>query len=136
KFSKRERCKPNATDALDPRLFDETFCPFLPEGKFVAALGHFRRNPEAGFTLYGSASKAGKKSGAHVTGLVAVLGYLLPPGAAHNARRAVVVGYLGGVVVGKLGAQAGGTDIWLAFDKWTDLDEEALCRKLKVFVFL
>src|ERR1700730_1034224 len=147
KFSKRERCKPNATDALDPRLFDETFCPFLPEGKFVAALGHFRRNPEAGFTLYGSASKAGKKSGAHVTGLVAVLGYLLPPGAAHNARRgvvrkaledlkAVVVGYLGGVVVGKLGAQAGGTGIWLAFDKWTDLDEEALCRKLKVFVFL
>jgi hypothetical protein len=49
--------------------------------------------------------------GGHVDGLLAVLGYLLPPGGAHDARqkvvrqvledlKAVAVDYLGGMVVG------------------------------------
>jgi hypothetical protein len=143
KGRKREQSEPQATDALEPRLFDRSFCPLLPAGLFfAAALGHFRRSPEAGFTLYGTASKAGKASGGHVDGLVAVLGYPLAPGRAHDERRGVVrqaledlkavaVDYLGGVVVGKLGARD-----WLPLDQWTDLDEKTLCRKLKVFVFL
>jgi hypothetical protein len=104
-------------------------------------------NPEAATTLCGTVSKAGKTSGGHVDGLVAVLGYPLAPGRAHDARRGVVrkaledlkavaVDYLGGIVVGKLGRRARAGDDWLAIDKWTDLDEESLCRKLKVFVFL
>ncbi|MFZ2138171.1 MAG: hypothetical protein WAV78_14795 [Xanthobacteraceae bacterium] len=48
------------------------------------------RNPEAGFTLYGTASKGSKRSGGHIDGLVAVLGYPLAPGRAHDARRNVV----------------------------------------------
>jgi hypothetical protein len=48
----------------------------------------------------------------------------------------VAVDYLGGVVVGKLGGRGRVQDDWLPLDKWTDLDEETLCRKLKVFVFL
>jgi hypothetical protein len=103
-------------------------------------------NPEAGFTLYGTASKGGKRSGGHVDGLLAALGYPLAPGRAHDARRnvvrqvledlnAVAVDYLGGVVVGKLGGRGQGQD-WLPLDKWAMLDEQTLCHKLKVFVFL
>ena len=150
KGRKREQSKPKAKGepVKEPRLYDKSFCPLLPEERsFVAALGHFRRNPEAGFTLYGTASKASKASGGHIDGLVAVLGYPLAPGRAHDARRGVVrqalqdlkavaVDYLGGVVVGKLGGRGRGQDDWLPLDKWTDLDEETLCRKLKVFVFL
>jgi hypothetical protein len=105
------------------------------------ALGYFRRNPEAGFTLYGTAS------GGRVDGFVAVMSYPLAPGRAHDARRGVVrkaledlkavaVDYLEGVVVGKLGGRTHAEDDWLALDKWSDLDEDTLCRKLKVFVFL
>jgi hypothetical protein len=80
---------------------------------------NFARNPEAGFTLYGTASKGSKRSGGHIDGLVAVLGYPLAPGRAHEARRnvvrrvledlkAVAVDYLGGVVVGRRGGRGGG----------------------------
>jgi hypothetical protein len=75
------------------------------------------------------------------------MSYPLAPGRAHDARRGVVrkaledlkavaVDYLEGVVVGKLGGRTHAEDDWLALDKWSDLDEDTLCRKLKVFVFL
>jgi hypothetical protein len=147
KERKNQKSNSKTKDAREPRLYDHIFCPLLPEGQsFVAALGHFVRNPEAGFTLYGTASKGSKRSGGHIDGLVAVLGYPLAPGRAHDARRnvvrrvlddlkAVAVDYLGGVVVGKLGGRGQG-QVWLPFDKWATLDEQTLCHKLKVFVFL
>lgn len=148
--------KPNHADAGEPRLYDNTFCPLLPTGRqFVGALGHFRRNPEAGRTLYGTARKggtaeAGKTSGRsfghHVDGLVAVAGYPLPSGGAHQARRdvvrqtledlkAVVVDYLGGVIVGRLKDKEGEAQ-WLPLDRFTELDEDTLCRRLTLFPFL
>jgi hypothetical protein len=147
KERKNQKFNSKTKDAREPRLYDHIFCPLLPEGQsFVAALGHFVGNPEAGFTLYGTASKGSKRSGGHMDGLVAVLGYPLAPGRAHDARRnvrsrvledlkAVAVNYLEGVVVGKLGGRGQG-QVWLPLDKWATLDEQALCHKLKVFVFL
>jgi hypothetical protein len=147
KERKNHKSNTKTQDAREPRLYDRAFCPLLPEGQtFVAALGHFVGNPEAGFTLYGTASKGGKRSGGHVDGLLAAFGYPLAPGRAHDARRnvvrqvledlnAVAVDYLGGVVVGKLGGRGQGQD-WLPLDKWAMLDEQTLCHKLKVFVFL
>jgi hypothetical protein len=49
--------------------------------------------------------------------------------------KAVAVDYLGGVVVGRLGGRGEG-QVWLPLDKWATLDEQTLCHKLKVFVFL
>jgi hypothetical protein len=76
KERKNHKSNRKTQDAREPRHYDRAFCPLLPEGQtFVAALGHFVGNPEAGFTLYGTASKGGKRSGGHVDGLLAALGY-------------------------------------------------------------
>jgi hypothetical protein len=149
KGRKREHYKPKSEDAHAPRLYDKSFCPLLPEGQFTAALGHFRKNPEAGFTLYGT--QAGKlgEAGQRPGGLIEKMGYILPPGRAHDQRaevvkkalsdlKAVVADYLGGFVMGKLSAkdQPQGKDPWLPLERFGDLSEELLCKRLKVFMFL
>lgn len=153
---KGAQVKPNHAQAGEPRLYDNSFCPLLPVGRrFVGALGHFRRNPEAGRTLYGTASRggtaeegktSGRSFGRHVDGLVAVAGYPLPPGRAHEARRdvvrqtledlkAVVVDYLGGIIAGRLRDESGKRH-WLPLDRLTELDEDTLCRRLTLFPFV
>ena len=153
---KQVQVKHTAPNAREPRLYGHDFCPLLPKGKdYVGALGHFKRGPEAGRTLYGTARKGGKASGGatsgrtygqHVDGLVAVAGYPLPAGNAYKHRRnavqktledlkAVVVDYLGGIVAGRLKGEDGKVQ-WLPLARFTELDEEALCRRLKIFPFL
>lgn len=127
-----------AKDAKESRLYTSAFCPLLPEGQvFHGALGNFTRNPEAGFTIAGAESRAAR----HAGGLLHHMGHALPPGAARTQRaevitralvdlHAVVVDYLGGVVVGHEGKR------WVPLENFRDLDERTLTKKLKVFVFL
>jgi len=149
---KQEQSNPQATDALAPRLFDRGFCPLLPEGQsFAAVLGHFRKNPEAGFTLYGTKSGQIGAPGQRPGGLIEKIGYVLPPGRAHDQREdvvkktlsdlKVVVGdYRGGQVIGKLSAKdrtdGGDTEQWIPLERFGDLGEDRLCKRLKVFMFL
>lgn len=135
---KEAQVQRNAADAKEPRIYTSAFCPLLPEGKpFLGALGNFARNPEAGFTLGGSESRAARHHG----GLLYHMGYNLPPGAARAKRAAVVkkaledirdivVTHLEGQVVGHDGVN------WIAFDRFWDLDEQTLTRRLRLFIFL
>jgi hypothetical protein len=152
KGRKREQSKPQATDAREPRLFDQSFCPLLPEGQsFAAVLGHFRKNPEAGFTLYGTKSGQIGAPGQKPGGLIEKLGYALPPGRANDQRedvvkktlsdlKVVVVDYRGGQVIGRLSAKdrtdGGNTEQWLPLERFGDLSEDRLCKRLKIFMFL
>lgn len=127
-----------AGDAKEPRPYTAAFCPLLPEELvFHGALGHFKKNPEAGFTLAGGESRAAR----HPGGLLHHMGHALPPGAARTQRaevitrgledlKAVVVDYLGGVVVGHDGTR------WLPFENFRDLNERTLTRKLRLYIFL
>lgn len=142
KGHKDAQVKRSHADAKRRRLYGASFCPLLPEGRsYFGALGHFTRNPEAGRTLYGTHSKPSRKT----AGIIAEMGYSLPAGAAYSRRRkvvqgaledlkAVVVDYLGGVVVGKV--KRDGREEWVALDDFDKLDEEALCRKLRIQCFL
>jgi hypothetical protein len=151
KGRKREQPKPKMPNANEPRLFDRSFCPVLPEEQpFAAVLGHFRKNPEAGFTLYGTKSGKIGGPGQKPGGLIEKMGYILPPGRAHDARgdvvkkalsdlKAVVVDYLGGHVIGKLSAKdrvGGTTEHWIPLERFGDLGEDRLCKRLKIFMFL
>ena len=128
----------NAKDARENRRYTSAFCPLLPPGtEYCGALSCFVRNPEAGITLYGTESKAAR----HTAGLLQEMGYLLPTGGAKRERqeivasalgdlKAVVVEYLGGVVAGLHNGA------WIPFEKFASLDEQSLCRKLRLFLFI
>ena len=45
------RVKAAATNATEPRTYTDAFCPLLPAGEYVAALGHFNASAECGFRL-------------------------------------------------------------------------------------
>lgn len=138
KGNKAAQVAKTATDADEHRLYGPDFCPLLPPGRrYVGALGHFRRNAEIGFTLYGTESRTAR----HTAGIMSEMGYLLPPGAAHTKRaemvtkalgdlKAVVVEYLDGIVAGYDGKT------WVPLDQFPTLDEKTLCRKLRIFCFL
>ena len=67
-------------EANEPRVYDSSFCPVLPEGRrFYGALGHFNaKRPENGRTLFGSGWNGSHKSGRRPEGLLAMMGYELP----------------------------------------------------------
>lgn len=151
----RFQVKPMDLEARTPRAYDRSFCPLLQRGTtYVAALGHFKRSAEGGFTLYGTekAARPDGKAGALPGGLIEKMGYPVPSGNAHARRdkiladviddlRRVVVTEFGGIVVGKLEAKhrADGCDepLWLPIDQWLDdLDDKTLGHRLKVFMFL
>jgi len=124
--------------ATDYREYDRDFCPLLPEGRtFYAALGHFRKNPEAGWTLSGARRHATSTGGHAPEGILHRLGYSPPPGAASARRlhmmgeaigdlRAVVEDALGGLVVARLGT---GKDArWLTVEEALELPERDLGR--------
>jgi hypothetical protein len=53
--------------------------------------------------------------------------------------KAVVVDYLGGHVIGKLSAKdrvGGTTEHWIPLERFGDLGEDRLCKRLKIFMFL
>ncbi len=75
----------------DPRIYDTDFCPLLSGGRsFHGALGHMRRNPESGWKLYGSRTRATSTGGGRTEGLLAIMGFDLPPGSAQTKRRSMV----------------------------------------------
>lgn len=138
KENKGRQVRPNAPDANSPRLYDRAFCPLLPEGRaYYGTLGHFDKNPEAGFTLGGTGSRLSR----HTAGILAEIGYFLPSGpwcarkdevlkSALGDLKAVVVEYFGGVVAGRLGNE------WIPLERFRDLNEKELCHKLKVLCFV
>ena len=138
KGNKSAQVHPKAKDADLPRLYGTDFCPLLPEGqKFFGALGHFTRNAEAGFTLWGTPSRPAR----HPGGLLFHMGHTLPSGSARAKRaevvtkalediRAVVVDYLGGIVTGYNNGE------WKTFQNFTALEEKTLTRRLRIFFFL
>lgn len=138
KENKGRQVRPNAPDANSPRVYDRAFCPLLPEAcGYYGTLGHFEKNPEAGFTLGGTGSRLSR----HPAGILAEIGYFLPSGPwcirkdevlkdALGDLKAVVVEYFGGVVAGRLGND------WIPLDRFRELDEKTLCHKLKVLCFV
>lgn len=139
-----KRAKRGSAEAALPRLYDRRFCPLLPEGKsFHGALGHFpKNNPESGRTLRGTARRRGKTGGAHHDGLLAVMGYLLEPGRATEARRqtveaalqdlrAVVVDYLGGIV-----AVLTADGSWISAEEAQRLPWDDMLKRTRWFLFL
>lgn len=133
---------PNAKDAKEPRVYDSSFCPLLEPGKtYHAALAHFSRNPEAGWTLGGTSSRATATGGARVGGLLDRMGFLVPPGResavranyirqALNAMKRVVVDYLEGVVVAHEGSGR-----WLSFASASSMPERDM-KTVKWLFFL
>lgn len=95
------------------RVYDSTWCPLLPAGDWVGALGTHRRSPETGWKLAGRESFATKTGGRKPAGLIDQVGRAYPSGSAHAERRrsalatlddfAAVAGRLGGVIVGVKG---------------------------------
>lgn len=139
----RAQANPRDPDSHKPRLYGRDFCPLLPDGKlFHGALGHFTRHPETGRTLYGTRTRSTATGGPHTGGLLSVLGYSLPPGAARDRRgqvlsralqdlKAVVVDYLDGVV-----AARGPDGRWLSLEEASRLPERDLGQKTKWYLFL
>ena len=88
---KRLRVKRSVSDAQELRLYGHDFCPLIPEGTLLAgALGHFPANGETGRKLYGTETRATKTGGGHTEGLLAVLVYPYPPGAAKKEREEIL----------------------------------------------
>lgn len=122
--------------ANKPRLYGRDFCPLLPEQKlYQGSLGHHRRNPETGRTLWGSRTRASASGGAHSEGLIGEMGRRLLPGLAHAKRtkviretlqdfKAVVEEYLGGIVAARLKDKE--ADCWLTLKEAGDLQEADL----------
>jgi len=137
------RISAGTAGAEDPRIYGPDFCPVLPKGKrYHGALGHFKRHPETGRTLYGTKRRPSATGGAHSPGLIHVLGYHLPTGRAGAARarivrqalgdfKAVVVEYLGGII-----AARGPGGEWLTLEEASRLPEADLCRRTKWLFFL
>ena len=142
KGRKKSQRAPNAADAHEARVYLSDFCPLLEAGRrYHAALGHFRRNAEAGWTLAGSRTRSTDSGGAHTEGLLGRLGFLTPPGKVSGERtrqirrvletmKSVVVDYLEGVVAGK---DEGGK--WLSLKDAAALPENEL-KRVRWYFFL
>lgn len=142
KGRKKSQRAPNAADAHEARVYGRDFCPLLEDGRrYHAALGHFRRNAEAGWTLAGSRTRSTDSGGAHTEGLLGRLGFLTPPGKVSAERtrqirraletmKSVVVDYLEGVVAAK---EEGGK--WLSLKDAAALPENEL-KRVRWYFFL
>ena len=142
KRRKHLKVKRSASDAQEPRLYGHDFCPLIPEGTLLAgALGSFGPNAESGRTLGGTARRPTKTGGGHAEGLLAVLGYDYPPGAAFQRRREIVRDALQDIVLvvreafrGVVAAQT--PDGWMTLEDASDsLTEEELV-KVRWFLFV
>ena len=142
KSMKAAKVKPAAADADEPRLYGRNFCPLLPpEALFHGALGHFKKNPESGRTLYGTSTAPTRTGGAHAAGLLAEMGLYLNRGAAKAQRaetvrkaleafRAVVEEAYGGTVAARHGGK------WLSLEEASKLPEEELGKRTSWCFFL
>lgn len=141
-LTRATKVKPSATDADEPRLYGRSFCPLLPEGElFHGALGHFKKNPERGRTLWGTSTAPTQTGGAHSSGLLQEMGLYLHRGAARARRaetvrkaleafRAVVEEAYGGHVLARRGTQ------WLSFEEAAKLQEDELTKRTAWCFFL
>lgn len=142
KHRKHLQVKRSAQDAQRPRLYGHDFCPLIPEGKLLAgALGSFRKNPEGAWNLGGTDTRATKTGGGHVGGLLSVLGYYYPPGAARAERQKAVWNALRDLTVvveglhGVVAVKTSGT--WMSLeDARKSLPEEDLVKNAKWFLFV
>lgn len=134
----RHRKPHSKEDGNSYRGYDRTFCPLLSEGGvYWGALGHFKRNPETGFTLGGTGSRLSR----HTEGLMSVMGYILPFGrsTARKGRiisealqdlKVVVEEAYGGIVAGRIGGD------WYSLGQFKDLGEKQLCYNLRIYCFI
>lgn len=108
---KRERKRCATADGF--RTYGPEWCPLLPAGEWVGALGTHRRNPESGWRLAGKAAPATGTGGQRPAGLIDQLGRPYPSGGAARGRReaeldtlrdfSAVLERIGGVLVGVSG---------------------------------
>jgi len=85
--SRREtfRLTARGFEELEHRLYDNSFCPLLHEGKeFEGALGRMKRYPESGWKLIG------RQNETRTPNLLSEMGYDLPGGRAVATRRKIV----------------------------------------------
>lgn len=128
----------------EPRLYDRDFCPRLPDGrKFHAALGHDRkRAAERGWRLVQSATTRTKSGGGRPSGLLQLMGYEYPPGAAEGRREQAVrdcLAAIRGLVEDKLGGAVVAEDAtggWLSADEAAALPATTQATKLLWLLFL
>lgn len=75
-------------EAFSPRVYGSDFCPLLPPGRrFWGALGHFRRNAEAGRTLAGTGQRPGHRGGSRSKGLMTEMGFHLEQGGGARTQK-------------------------------------------------
>lgn len=127
--SKKERFRSATPDNL--RIYRRDWCPLLPDGEWVAAIGTHRRNPEAGWKLTGKAAPATGTGGQRPAGLIDFIGRAYPSGGAREERRraetetladfAAVLERLGGILVGVSGP--GGARSKPSSWRWVSLAE-------------
>jgi hypothetical protein len=85
------RFRNNSPGAVEPRIYESSFCPLLPANRrYHGALSHFDHNPENGRTLYGSGSLGTSTSGPKTEGLMAAMGYEVPSGRSGRKREAAL----------------------------------------------
>ena len=132
----------NTKEANEPREYRRDFCPLLEDGRtYYAGLGQFSHNAETGRKLAGTGTRATKTGGARHEGLLAVMGYELPPGRASIRRvrvlheavadmRAVVEDALGGVVAAYF------EDRWVSADEALELPAKELAARVRWFPFV
>ena len=142
---KADQAKRTDPDANEPRAYRRDFCPLLDDGKdYHGALGHFRRNPEAGRRLIsagGTRPSSGKGGGKHAQGLLAVMGYELKRGPRSGRQNAKLIeqalGDLRFVVETCLGGKVGGRfqGTWLGLDDTVKLHGNDL-KEVRWFLFL
>jgi hypothetical protein len=126
---KKERKRGATADGF--RTYGPDWCPLLPAGEWVGALGTHRRNPEAGWRLSGKAAPATGTGGQRPAGLIDILGRPYPSGGAARERReaelntlrdfSAVLARVGGVLVGVSGT--GGRSRRPASWSWISLEE-------------
>ena len=131
-------------DATKPRLYRRDFCPLLPPDRdFHAALGHApNRNAEKGWKLVQAETSPTSTGGGRYCGLVDVMGYEYPPGAAVSRRaktvrlaladmKKLVVELLGGVVAAKYAGK------WMSLEEAVqNLPPDDLAKRVLWSIFL
>jgi DNA-binding XRE family transcriptional regulator len=142
KARRAHRVKKDAPDANGPRSYGRDFCPLLPVGGLFGALGHFRKNPESGFKLGGTATSGTETGGGHTEGLLAHMGHEYPSGGAKEKRQKAVRAALGDLQTVVQDALQGvaaarmpdGT--WLTLTEAAELPEKELVQDVKWCLFV
>lgn len=86
--SKREthRLTARGLERIEPRIYDNSFCPLLPPGKeFEGSLGRMKRYPESGWKLIG------RQNETRTPNLLTEMGYDIPDGRKPKAQSKMII---------------------------------------------